>query len=214
MITDKLMMAAGRRGKPSTIGEAYGGGYYAGKISTAGNGVADYCLIVAPKATGEQASTTWGPTATTTGITSVIDGPGNTASLAALAGTYAAADWCAALDIGGFTDWCLPAKNEFEVLYFNLKPGTTANNTSYGSNANAVSPEPQSTNYSAGAPAQTGVTLFQTGQAEAFGANFYWSSTEYDADSSWAQTFSNGGQNAYSKDASTPYVRAVRRVAV
>ena len=102
MITDKLIMAAGRR--LSTIGSAYGGGYYAGKISTAGNGVADYYLIVAPKATGEQTSTAWGPTATTTGITSVIDGPGNTASLAALAGTYAAADWCTALDTGGETD--------------------------------------------------------------------------------------------------------------
>jgi hypothetical protein len=213
MITDKLIMAAGWRGRPSTIGEAFGGGYYAGQISTAGNGVADYYLIVAPKATGQQATTAWGPTSTTTGITSVIDGPGNTASLAALAGTYAAADWCAALDTGGFTDWYLPAKNELEVLYFNLKPGTTANNTSSGSNANAVSPEPQSTNYSAGAPAQTGVTLFQTGQAEAFVADYYWSSTENIANNSWGQYFTNGYQYDYNKEG-TYYVRAVRRVAV
>ena len=210
LVPHNLALATGFNITPGT---SIGGGYFVGFISTAGNGVADYYLIVAPKATGEQATTAWGPIETTTGITSVIDGPGNTASLAALAGTYAAADWCAALDIGGFTDWYLPAKNELEVLYFNLKPGTTANNTSYGSNANAVSPEPQSTNYSAGAPAQTGVTLFQTGQSEAFVEDTYWSSTEGSADLSWVQYFQNGFQTNGSKD-SQYWVRAVRRVAV
>ena len=36
---------------PSVIGEAWGGGYYGGKISTSGNGVATHYLIVAPKST-------------------------------------------------------------------------------------------------------------------------------------------------------------------
>jgi hypothetical protein len=39
-------------GSPA-IGTPLGGGYYAGQISTAGNGVADYALIVAPRAYGE-----------------------------------------------------------------------------------------------------------------------------------------------------------------
>ena len=207
---------------PHAIGEAFGGGYYAGQISTAGNGVADYYLIVAPKATGEGAEA-WGPTSHTTGFTSVIDGPTNSAGLAALhdaTHNYHAAAFCEALDIGGFTDWYLPAMNELEVLYFYLKPGTTANNTSSGSNANAVSPEPRSTVYTnTGVPAtplspvQTVAIAFRTGGAEAFADYGYWSSTEIGINHSWSQQSSSGIQGDLTKT-SGAYVRAVRRVAV
>jgi hypothetical protein len=36
------------------------------------------------------------------------------------------------LSIGGFTDWYLPARYELDIAYFNLKPGTTANNAQAG----------------------------------------------------------------------------------
>jgi hypothetical protein len=35
------------------IGAAYEGGFFAGQISTAGTGVADYNLVIAPKSSGE-----------------------------------------------------------------------------------------------------------------------------------------------------------------
>ena len=196
---------------PTTIGQAYGGGFYAGKINVSGT---QYYLIVAPKATGEASGKTWGTYGATTGITSVINGPANSASLDALGADYQAANFCENLTIGGFSDWYLPSKNELEVLYYFLKPTTTANNTASGSNANAVSPEPISTNYSSGSPAQTSAGIgFRTGETDAFASDYYWSSTEYSSNYAWAQYF-NGGNQDYGDKYSGFYVRAVRRIAV
>ncbi len=200
---------------PTVIGEACAGGYYAGKIALAGGGTATHYLIVAPKATGEFYGKTWGPTSTTTSITNVITGPANSIALALLASTYEAARWCESLEIGGYTDWYLPAKNELEVLYYNLKPGTDANNTGYGSNANAVSPEPVSTVYTAGAPAQTSATAFRTGaSSQEFVEYYYWSSTEYSSNLAWLQYFGSGYQNYNNKDYTDYYCRAVRRLII
>ena len=69
---------------PTTIGQAYGGGFYAGQIAVGGGGVATHYLIVAPKATGEASGKTWGTYGVTTGFTSVINGPTNSAGEAAL----------------------------------------------------------------------------------------------------------------------------------
>jgi hypothetical protein len=200
---------------PTTIGQAYGGGFYAGQISTTADGVATHYLIVAPKASGE-ASRAWGIYGTTTGITSVINGPTNSASLAALGASYQAAKFCEDLTIGDYSDWYLPAKNELEVMYYFLKPTTTANNTSSGSNANAVSPESISTNYTSGSPAQTsatGVEGFRSGETNAFASIFYWSSTEDNATTAWGQYFPGGDQYTNGKGYSL-YVRAVRRIPV
>jgi hypothetical protein len=199
---------------PTVIGQAYGGGFYAGKISTTADGVATHYLIVAPKASGEAAKA-WGPWPATTGITSDIDGPTNSASLAALGSSYEAAVFAEGLTIGGYNDWYLPAKNELEVLYYFLKPTTDANNTSStsGVNANAVSPEPISTEYTSGSPAQTSANGFITGQTNAFVSDDYWSSTEGTANNTWKQEFPTGRQ-AISNKAAALYVRAVRRIAV
>jgi hypothetical protein len=35
---------------------------------------------------------------------------------------YPSAHFCNNLTVGGFTDWYMPAKNELEVCYYNLKP--------------------------------------------------------------------------------------------
>lgn len=195
---------------PTVIGQAYGGGFYAGKINVSGT---QYYLIVAPKASGE-AQKTWGTYGATTGITSVIDGPTNSASLAALGAAYQATIFCEGLTIGGYSDWYLPAKNELEVLYYFLKPTTTANDTYSGSNANAVSPEPISTNYTSGSPAQTSAGIgFRTGEIDAFVSDIYWSSTETEPRFAFLQVFNDGIQGYYYKDRSY-YVRAVRRIPV
>ena len=119
-----------------TIGAALGGGFFAGQISTAGNGVADYNLVVGPVASAQNTSKQWKIVLTSTsGTSSVINGPANSAAMNDV--THPAALFCEAVTAGGFTDWYMPAKNELEVCYYNLKPATYSNNTSYGINANA-----------------------------------------------------------------------------
>jgi hypothetical protein len=199
---------------PTTIGQAFGGGFYAGKIAVGGGGVATHYLIVSPKASGEIYPKTWGVYGVTTAQTSVIDGPTNTAVEAALGVAYQAATFCKGLSIGGYSDWYLPAQNELEVLYYFLKPTTGVNNTASGSNANAVSPEPISTNYTSGSPAQTSAGIgFRTGETNAFESATYWSSTEDLSISGMRQAFDSGLQGGSSKNANN-YVRAVRRIAV
>ena len=125
-----------------------------------------------------------------------------------------AARLCGDLVLGGYSDWYLPAKNELEVLYYNLKPTTDANNTASGSNANAVSPEPVSTNYTTGSPAQTSAGIgFRTGETDAFACDYYWSSTENDSGNAWKQNFGSGYQGNNYKNGGA-CVRAVRRIAV
>ena len=211
---------------PTTIGEAYGGGYYAGKIVQGGS---TYYLIVAPKSSGENSSKQWkttndvGPSATIT----LNNGPAASASMDSA--SYPAARFCEGLSIGGYTDWYLPSRDELELCYRNLKPTTTANNTSARSKSSYTYPEgddvsgdtmginrnsdPTGAAYTSSVPAQTSVTLFQTGNSEAFAADYYWSSSEYSATGAWFQTFDGGSQANPLKNDSY-YVRAVRRLPV
>jgi len=198
---------------PDAIGASYQGGFYAGQIAVGGGGTATHYLVVAPLATGES-TLKWKTTNTATaGTTSDIDGPTNSANMNNA--SHPAGQFCEALTIGGYTDWYMPAKNELEVQYYFLKPRVIANTTSVGSNANAVSPEPISTNYSSGSPAQTSATVFQVGNSEEFNASYYWSSTgdSYSPSTGWLQYFWNGNQYAGSK-VNSRRVRAVRRVAI
>ena len=190
------------------IGDPYQGGFYAGQISTAGNGTADYNLVVGPVASAES-NLQWKTSQTGGDPTSVINGPANSATMNSA--TYPAAQFCEGLTIGGFSDWYMPAKNEFEVCYYNLKPTTTSNNTSFGINANAV--PARASNYTAGTPAQTTATNFKDTGAEDFTAAYYWSSTEHSTTRAWNQFFSNGYQLGGNKD-NFYRVRAVRRVAI
>jgi Protein of unknown function (DUF1566) len=212
MTIERALMTAPKYATgPTTIGEAFGGGFYAGKISVAGNGIASHYLIVAPKATGDAQRQCKTSNTSTAGTASLIDGPANSAAMNNA--SHPAAQFCEGLTIGGFSDWYMPAKNELEVLYYFLKPTTDFNNTSSGSNANAVSPQPISTNYTSGAPAQTSATAFRSGGTEAFAADRYWSSTEASATGAWVQGFNIGDQfNGFKTNSF--YVRAVRRVPV
>ena len=196
------------------IGDAFGGGFYAGQISTAGNGIADYNLIVAPVSSGESASTKYKNVNTAVpGADSVIDGPQNTADMVAHGNStvYPAAHFCNDASIGGFTDWYMPAKNELEVCYYNLKPTTTSNNTASGTNTNAV--PSRGSNYTAGTPAQTSAAAFKDTGVEDFAAANYYSSTEDSATDAWRQYFFNGNQTFGNKSYSYR-VRCVRRLAI
>jgi hypothetical protein len=193
------------------IGAAFGGGFFAGQISTAGNSIADYNLVVGPVASA-QSTLQWKTTNTNTaGTSSVIDGPAN--STAMNDASHPAAQFCEGLTIGGFSDWYMPAKNELEVCYYNLKPTTQNNITTAGINANAV-PARAST-YTLGTPAQTSAADFKDTGTEDFGSGAvdYWTSTQNSNSYSWRQGFANGPQAYELKNSSFP-VRAIRRVAV
>lgn len=200
---------------PGAIGSAYEGGFYAGQISTAANGVATHYLVVGPQSSAESSSKRYkNAGSATTGADSVIDGLQNTADMVADGDStvYPAAHFCNDLVIGGFSDWYMPAKNELEVCYYNLKPTTTSNNTSSGTNTNAV--PSRGSNYTAETPTQTSVSAFQTGNAEAFASEGYWSSTEASTTDAWLQVFSSGFQINFVTKASSYRVRAIRRVAL
>ena len=197
---------------PLVPGQAYQGGYFVGQISTAGNSIADYNLVVGPVASA-QSIQQWKIVNTGADPTSVIDGPTNSATMNSA--VYPAAQFCEGLTIGGFSDWYMPAMNELEICYYNLKPTTTANTTGSGTNINAVPSRPS--NYTAGNPAQTTAAIFQAGGSEAFAttsSSQYWCSTQLANPYGRGQAiYSNGDQDANYKTASRR-VRAVRRVAV
>ena len=203
-----LWPTAGNIAPPTVIGQAYGGGFYAGQIGV--SGVATHYLIVGPLASA-QTNLQWKTANTTTaGTSSVIDGPTNSSNMNNA--SHPAAQFCEGLTIGGQTDWYMPAKNELEVCYFNLKPTTTSNDSGSGTNTNAV--PSRGSNYTSGTPAQTSAAAFQSGGSEAFAAGNYWSSTESSAAYVWIQAFNNGGQSSLGFKLAYFRVRAIRRVPV
>jgi len=193
------------------IGSAYEGGFFAGQIGV--GGVATHNLVVGPIASAQSTLQWKNANTATAGADSVIDGPQNTADIVADGNStvYPAGHFCNDLVIGGFSDWYMPAKNELEICYFNLKPSTTSNDTASGINANAV--PARASNYTAGNPAQTTSADFKDTGTEDFVQVIYWSSTETSTTNSWYQVFYGGDQNGGNKDNSRR-VRAVRRVAV
>jgi hypothetical protein len=199
---------------PTVIGQAFGGGFYAGKIRYADG---DYIIIVAPKS-AETSLSHKAANSATAGTSSYHDGLANSNSMNNA--THPAAQYCRAYNGGGFTDWHLPARDQLELLYRNLKPDTTANITgsraeagNHGDNANSV---PVGASYTTGSPAQTSAAAFKTGGAEAFTVpTYYWSSTEYapDTSSAWIQRFS-GGNQSFNGKTNAYLVRPVRRLKI
>ena len=204
---------------PAVLGEPWGGGYFAGYISHTADGNPTHALIVAPRATGATGTgytlttnLTWKTANTTTaGTTSPFDGAANTAAMVTAGiADHPAANFCKNLSIGGFTDWYLPSRYELDIAYFNLKPSTAAN--SAGSGSNIYSVPRRNLNNTAAYPAQTALTAFNT-SAEAFVANYHWSSTQGSATGAWVGILSGGYQNNEAKT-NVLRVRAFRRIAL
>ena len=210
---------------PAVIGEAFGGGFFAGYISHTADGNPTHALIVAPRATGATGTgytlTTllnWKTTNTGTANTlSDFDGAANTAAMiTAGIADHPAANFCVGLSIGGFSDWYLPARYELDIAYFNLKPGTGSNDTASGSNIYSV--PRRNSNNTASYPTQTALTAFNT-TAEAFVAGNHWASTEtagIPARTLWLD-FTSGNQDNPNKNqasSSTIRTRAFRRIAL
>ena len=216
---------------PAVIGEAFGGGYFAGYISHTADGSPTHALIVAPRADGATGTgytlTTnlaWATNTTTGGVnysTTTIgantakdyDGKSVMDQVVALGNiaNFPAFEFCKNLSIGGFNDWYLPSWYELEIAYFHLKPSTTANVTTQGINTYSV---PQrASNYTTSYPDQTYINAFTT--AEAFTSSNHWTSTELASTTSRWVTFSNGQSSSSSNGKTTQYrVRAFRRIAL
>ena len=201
--------------------------------------MARFRIIVAPKASGEHAGIALknANTALPTACQTLTEGFAATQAMrdADTSTVYPAAHWARSLNIGGRTDWYIPARDELELCWSNLKPGTGNNyvtadrptgasfnyaqNGSYGDTANTHglnnNSSPTGAAYTAAVPGQTAATAFRTGGAEAyeFGSVYYWSSSDYNAYFAWVQGWQSsfpGLQNDNGKtDASR--VRAVRR---
>jgi hypothetical protein len=201
--------------------------------------MAKFRVIVAPKSSGESSSKQYknANTGTIAAAGTLTEGLKATLALVADGNStvYPAAHFCNDLSIGGYSDWYLPARDELELIYRNLKPVTNNNYTTtdratgatpdyknlgslgdvantHGLNNNS---DPQGVAYTSGSPAQTSVAAFQSGGAEAmtFGSNVYWSSTEYSTTFAWLQDYSTGnpGYQSGSNKVNSVYVRAVRR---
>jgi hypothetical protein len=217
-----LRAAAGASGIVlPNIGDAFEGGFFAGLISHTANSVPTHALIVAPRATGASGTgytlTTnyrWKTSqSTTAGTASSFDGAANTAAMVTAGiASHPAAQFCVNLSIGGYNDWYLPARYELDIAYENLKPTTASNLTSWGINPYSV-PE-RTVNRTAGSPARTSVSAFQSTGAEPFVADFHWSSTEASSpDEAWILRFNDGEQvNTFKTDPTR--VRAFRKLAL
>ena len=213
---------------PAVIGEPFGGGYFAGYISHTADGNPTHALIVAPRGGVEPGATGTGYTLTTllpwktaqtstTDATSLFDGAANTAAMIADdvstgVQNHPAAQFCANLTIGGFTDWYLPAYDELQIAYFNLKPTNDSNSDGYG--ASIYSVPIRQINYSAGYPAQTFLSLF-AGGVESFYAQVHHSSTDGNiSNRTRFVSFVDGSTNLLSSKINNFNVRAFRRIAL
>ena len=186
---------------PSTIGDAFEGGFYGGKIRI---GVAIFAIVWAPKAEGEIKGKWMDAYTDVQGATSCFDSMANTRAMAEAGSDIA--KQALKVNIGGHTDWCIPARDVLEMGYRHLKP-TAEENYVYRSGDNPSS-IPAGYPYTEASPAQTTVKAFQEGNAEAFGEAWYFSSTQDSENDAWTRYFLNGTQNNFIKD----YERRVRFV--
>ncbi|WP_025917701.1 DUF1566 domain-containing protein [Herminiimonas sp. CN] len=195
---------------PTVPGTPFDGGFYAGRINVDGQA---FALIVAPKAGGEQDDTAWNDSnKAVEGATSHADGHANTQAMAAAGSKLA--QWARDLRIAEHDDWYLPAQDELEIIYRNLKPGTEENYLYARSGIN-LSAVPSTYPYTSELPAQTAAEAFQEGSEQAFDDAWYWTSTQNAAYDSyaWVQNFVNGNQGTSHKSGEYR-ARAVRRLLI
>jgi hypothetical protein len=187
-----------------SVGQPLEGGFYGGKIQING---ALFAVIWAPKAPGETEAV-WLPSRKQVpNATSFCDSMANTVAMAEAGSPLA--QWARGLDIGGHTDWCIPARDVLELAYRHLKPTDcpTGNYFRDGDNPSSV---PVGYPYSATQILKTTVEAFQEGGPEAFADEWYWASTQYSEDCAWYQDFGNGDQGCSKDDEFR--ARAVRMI--
>lgn len=229
-----------------TVTRALGGTLTISVVSTGGAGtfsdwsiMSRYRVIVAPKSSGESTGLKLKHTNTAlpAACSTLSEGRKSTLAMVAagLAAAYPAAWFCVSLNVGGRTDWYLPARDELELCWRNLKPVANDNmivdrpspptydyrtlgayadvSLSQGANNNS---SPAGIAYTPTLPAMVAADKnFRAGQPEAFitSSSLYWSSSDYSLTGVWIQFWhasAPGVQNIRDKS-SEQAVRAVRR---
>ena len=200
--------------------------------------MARYRIIVAPKATGETTGIAIKSTASALPNMSqtIAEGWASTNAMrdADTSAVYPAAHWARGLNIGGFTDWYIPARDELELCWRNLKPSTynnyVASQTRYSFNVHIMgayadsypgtsdqginlNSYPASDRYTSLTPAQAESTLFQMGGQQSLSSNTYSSSSYHTGHGVYTQRFDNA-YPGYQGFEGTNMLRAVRRVIV
>ena len=185
------------------IGQAYGGGFVTGITRDPVTGKRS--LHITAGAAHELVGK-WGEYGDMIeGADSFTDSLANTQAMAA-AGSELAAN-VLALNIEGFADWAIPARDVQELQYRNFKP-TTEENWENSRNGDNPHSEPVGKLYSAEDPLQTVYAAFQEGGAEAFRDTWYWSSSQRSANYAFHLFFDDGLQGISGKY----YVLRVRPV--
>lgn len=202
-----------------------------------------YRVIVAPKAAGETFGLPWknATTAAPAGTQTLVEGWRSTNAMTAAGNStvYPQAHWARGLSIGGYTDWYVPSRDEFEVIWGNLKPGGASNSVANrptavrnyqnlgayadltlanGANRNSA---PNRAAYTPGVPAITALAPWVSGGSEALqhlvtAGSGYWTSTEQsDGAALFVETnHSNVGlvtSLTKTSNSGSAYIRAVRR---
>lgn len=184
------------------IGQPFAGGFFAGIYQQDGK---RYAVITAP-ATHELEGE-WGAYGDKVdGARSLTDSRANTEAMAE-AGSELAKQ-VLALEIGGLTDWAIPARDVQELQYRHLKP-TTQENYCWGRDGDNPSSVPVGELYTEESPVQTTVEEFKAGGPEAFQPRWYWSSTQRSAFNAFYMYFDDGYQY-YGVKTSEFRVRPVR----
>jgi hypothetical protein len=171
-----------------TIGEYWDGqgGFYGGQVRVGDNVLA---VVWAPEAEGEVIGKYLDCYLNVPGAVSLSDSMANTLAMAEAGSVLA--QKALATNIGGHTDWCVPARDVLEMGYRYLKPTTEENSCCRldGENLNSV---PVGSRYAKTNPAQSSVEAFQEGNAEAFEDGWYISSTQASVNNAFYQYFGNG----------------------
>ncbi len=171
------------------IGQPFGGGFFSGITRDPDTGKR-YLNITAGAA--HELEGEWGKYGEKIeGADSFTNSRANTEAMAAAGSELA--QKVLALDIGGFNDWAIPARDVQELQYRHLKP-TTETNWQYGRSGDNPNSEPVGLLHTEESPAQTSLTAFQEGGAEAFKPTWYWSSSQRSADTAFFMHFGDGTQ--------------------
>ena len=172
------------------IGQAFGGGFFSGITRDPDTGKR-YLNITAGAA--HELVGKWGEYGEKIeGADSFTNSRANTEAMAAAGSELA--QQVLALDIGGFTDWAIPARDVQELQYRHFKP-TTEVNWQYGRSGDNPNSEPVGLLHTEQSPVQTTLTAFQHGAAEAFQPRAYWSSSQRSAYYAFYVDFGVGYQN-------------------
>ncbi len=185
------------------IGQPFQGGFFSGVTVEGGKRYANITAGAAHELVGA-----WGEYGVKIeGADSFTDSRANTEAMAAAGSELA--QKVMALDIGGFTDWAIPARDVQELQYRHLKP-TSRENYCWNRDGDNPNSLPVGLLYTEESPAQTAIVAFREDSPEAFQARWYWSSSQRSADTAFVLHFDDGHQFGSGKGGELR-VRPVRR---